>query len=77
MTSATLAALESSLGPGAVEKIRNVVRRRASSEIVLNLVQLDLDGERAQATVRYFVEDPAYPEVTLSFEELEELLAGR
>lgn len=56
------------------QRIRENLVKQTSPELVLNLVQLEFDFESKRVNVTYYVEDRAFPESTLSFEDLAALL---
>lgn len=71
MSESTLAVLRQEL---ASERRRASVRTALAdptrTELVFDLVHVELDHAGAEARVHYFVEDPSFPTTTITFDEL-------
>lgn len=50
--------------------MRNALADPTRTELVLDLVHVELDHAGAAARVLYFVEDPMFPTATITFDEL-------
>lgn len=58
-----------------VNRVLDNLEQPHTEEMVFNLTQVAFDFERGTASISYFVVDPDYPDVELSFPELRKLLA--
>ena len=63
-----------SLTPKIANKILHNLHEKSNPNMVFNLTQLAFHFGSSAATLSYYVEDPNYPDITLSFSEMEDLL---
>ena len=60
--------------PGLREKIVKNLSSRSTPKIVTNLFTVEYDFADEQVGIFYFVEDPEFPDVNLSFDEFEKTM---